>query len=134
MEKGPTDDLVSMQTGIFGYKGHVHYHAAPCLDEYLDSLDPDMPKQDIYNKVAAYMDEQIFKNYRLYPGNYVALDLLENSTAHQAEYTAEDKAKFEKYMAGQLAKIDLPNKDEAYLRERILEMYANPVRNYLAAQ
>ena len=36
-------------------------------------------------------------------------------------------------MAGQLAKIDLPNKDEAYLRERILEMYANPVRNYLAA-
>ena len=80
------------------------------------------------------MDEQIFKNYRLYPGNYVALDLLENSTAHQAEYTAEDKAKLEKYMAGQLAKIDLPNKDEAYLRERILEMYANPVRNYLAAQ
>lgn len=37
-------------------------------------------------------------------------------------------------MAGQLAKIDLPNKDEAYLRERILEMYANPVRNNLAAQ
>ncbi len=128
------DDLVSMQTGIFGYKGHVHYHAAPCLDDYLDSLDPDMPKQDIYNKVAAYMDEQIFKNYRLYPGNYVALDLLENSTAHQAEYTAEDKAKFEKYMAGQLAKIDLPNKDEAYLREKFLEMYANPIRNYLAAQ
>ena len=133
-KKGPMDDLVSMQTGIFGYKGHVHYHAAPCLDDYLDSLDPDMPKQDIYNKVAAYMDEQIFKNYRLYPGNYVALDLLENSTAHQAEYTAEDKAKFEKYMAGQLAKIDLPNKDEAYLKEKFLEMYANPVRNYLAAQ
>ena len=42
------DDLVSMQTGIFGYKGHVHYHAAPCIDDYLDSLDPDMPKQDIY--------------------------------------------------------------------------------------
>ena len=60
-KKGPMDDLVSMQTGIFGYKGHVHYHAAPCLDDYLDSLDSDMPKQDIYNKVAAYMDEQIFK-------------------------------------------------------------------------
>ena len=115
-KKGPMDDLVSMQTGIFGYKGHVHYHAAPCLDEYLDSLDPDMPKQELYNKVAAYMDDEIFKNYRLYPGNYVALDFLENSTAHQAEYTAEDKANFEKYMAGQLAKIDLPDKDEAYLR------------------
>lgn len=133
-KKGPTDDLVSMQTGIFGYKGHVHYHAAPCLDEYLDTLDADLPKSELYNKVAAHIDHEIHANYRLYPGNYVALDLLENATAHASEYTAEDKAKFEKYIAGQLAKIDLPNKDEAYLRERLLTMYANPVRNYLAAQ
>lgn len=128
-KKGPTDDLVSMQTGIFGYKGHVHYHAAPCLDEYLDSLDPNMPKQDIYNKVAAYIDQQIHRNYRLYPGNYVALDMLEETEAYTDQYTAEDKAKFEKYIQGQLAKIDLPNKDEAYLKERLLTMYANPVRN-----
>ena len=133
-KKGPTDDLVSMQTGIFGYKGHVHYHAAPCLDEYLDSLDPDMPKQDIYNKVAAYIDQQIHRNYRLYPGNYVALDMLEETEAYTDQYTAEDKAKFENYIQGQLAKIDLPNKDEAYLKERLLTMYANPVRNNLAAQ
>ena len=133
-KKGPTDDLVSMQTGIFGYKGHVHYHAAPCLDEYLDSLDPDMPKQDIYNKVAAYIDQQIHRNYRLYPGNYVALDLLEGTEAYTDQYTAEDKAKFAKYIQGQLVKIDLPDKDEAYLKERLLTMYANPVRNNLAAQ
>ena len=133
-KKGPTDDLVSMQTGIFGYKGHVHYYAAPCLDEYLDSLDPDMPKQDLYNKVAAHIDHEIHSNYRLYPGNYVALDLLENTTSHASEYTEEDKQKFMKYIEGQLAKNDLPDKDEAYLKERILTMYANPVRNYLAAQ
>ena len=133
-KKGPMDDVVSMQTGIFGYKGHVHYYAAPCLDEYLDSLDPDMPKQDLYNKVAAHIDHEIHSNYRLYPGNYVALDLLENTTSHASEYTEEDKQKFMKYIEGQLAKIDLPDKDEAYLKERILTMYANPVRNYLAAQ
>ena len=133
-KKGPTDDLVSMQTGIFGYKGHVHYHAAPCLDEYLDSLDPDMPKQDIYNKVAAYIDQQIHRNYRLYSGNYVALDMLEGTEAYTDQYTTEDKTKIEKYIQGQLAKIDLPNKDEAYLKERLLTMYANPVRNNLAAQ
>ena len=133
-KKGPMDDLISMQTGIFGYKGHVHYHAAPCLDEYLDSLDPDMPKQDIYNKVAAYIDQQIHRNYRLYPGNYVALDLLEGTEAYTDQDTAEDKAKFTKYIQGQLAKIDLPDKDEAYLKERLLTMYANPVRNNLAAQ
>ena len=133
-KKGPTDDLVSMQTGIFGYKGHVHYHAAACLDDYLDSLDPEMPKQDIYNKVAAHIDQEIHGHYMLYPNNYVALDWLEGTTSHADHYTAEQKVQFEKYITGQLAKIDLPNKDEAYLRERMLTMYANPLRNYLAAQ
>ena len=133
-KKGPTDDLVSMQTGIFGYKGHVHYHAAACVDEFLDTLDPEMPKQDIYNKVVAYIDHEIHSHYQIYPGNYVALDLLEGTSAYADKYTAEQKALFEKYIAGQLAKIDLPNKDEAYLRERLLTMYANPLRNYLAAQ
>ena len=133
-KKGPMDDLVSMQTGIFGYKGHVHYHAAPCLDEYLDSLDPEMPKQELFTTIASHIDHEVHSNYRLYPGNYVALDLLENTEAHVAEYTAEDKARFEKYIAGQLAKIQLPNKDEAFLKEKILTMYANPVRNFLATK
>ena len=60
--------------------------------------------------------------------------MLEETEAYTDQYTAEDKAKFEKYIQGQLAKIDLPNKDEAYLKERLLTMYANPVRNNLAAQ
>lgn len=133
-KKGPMDDLVSMQTGIFGYKGHVHYHAAPCIDEYLDTLDPEMPKQELFNTIAAHLDHEIHSHYRLYPGNYVALDLLENTEAHASEYTQEDKARFEKYIAGQLAKIELPDKDEAFLKEKILAMYANPVRNFLAAK
>lgn len=130
-KKGPTDDLVSMRTGIFGFKGHVHYHAAPCLDEYLSQMDPETPKQDIYNKVAAYIDKQIHANYMLYPGNYVAIDLLEAASTHADKYTDSEKATFEQYIAGQLQKIDLPNKDVAFLRERMLTMYANPVRNYL---
>ena len=133
-KKGPMDDLVSMQTGIFGYKGHVHYHAAPCIDEYLDTLDPEMPKQELFNTIAAHIDHEIHSHYRLYPGNYVALDLLENTEAHASEYTLEDKARFEKYIAGQLAKIQLPDKDEAFLKEKILTMYANPVRNFLATK
>ena len=133
-KKGPTDDLVSMQTGIFGFKGHVHYHAAPCLDGYLAQMDPETPKQDIYNKAATYIDKQIHANYMLYPGNYVALDLLEETSAHADKYTEAEKATFEQYIAGQLQKIDLPNKDEAFLRERMLTMYANPVRNYLLSK
>lgn len=128
-KKGPMDDVVSMQTGIMGYKGHIHYEAAPCIDAWLDTLDADMPKADFFKAVATHIDEEVFRRYRLYPSNYVVLDELEGTTAHADRYTAEQKAQFDGYIAQQMAKIQLPNKDEAFLRERLLTMYANPARN-----
>lgn len=128
-KKGPMDDVVSMQTGIMGYKGHIHYEAAPCIDAWLDTLDPDMPKADFFKAVATHIDEEVFRRYRLYPSNYVALDELEGTTAHADRYTAEQKAQFDGYIAQQMAKILLPDKDEVFLRERMLTMYANPARN-----
>lgn len=133
-KKSPQDDLVSMQTGIFGYKGRIHYQCAPCLNNYLTQLDPALPKAELYASVAAFIDRQIHRNYRLYPCNYVALDLLRGSTAYRSAYTDVDQTAFEQYISGQLAKIELENKDESYLRERLLTMYANPAINYLAAQ
>lgn len=132
-QKGPQDDIVSMQTGIMGYKGHIHYHCAPCIDDYLSTLDANMPKADLYRMIAAHIDQEIHRNYRIYPNNYVAYDLLEGNNAASSHYTPQDKAAFEQYLSNQLAKIDIPNKDEAYLRERMLTMYANPLKNHLTA-
>lgn len=132
-QKGPQDDIVSMQTGIMGYKGHIHYHCAPCIDDYLSTLDANIPKADLYRMIAAHIDQEIHRNYRIYPNNYVAYDLLEGNNAASSHYTPQDKAAFEQYLSDQLAKIDIPNKDEAYLRERMLTMYANPLKNHLAA-
>jgi hypothetical protein len=77
----------------------------------------------------------LHRHYRLYPCNYIAFDLLEKSgsISSSAHYTPADVQRFEQYLQGQLAKIKIPNKDEAFLRERILTMYANPLRNYLTA-
>lgn len=134
-KKGPMDDVVSMQTGIMGYKGHIHYHCAPCIDEWLQSLPDDMPKSDFYAAVAKHIDRDIFLGYRLYPGNYVAIDMLHGTNDYADHYTEADCATFEKYIDGQLAKIqDLPNPDMAFLRERILEMYANPAINQINAK
>ena len=132
-QKGPQDDIVSMQTGIMGYKGHIHYHCAPCIDDYLSTLDANMPKADLYRMIAAHIDQEIHRNYRIYPNNYVAYDLLEGNNAASSHYTPQDIAAFEQYLSDQLAKIDIPNKDEAYLRERMLTMYANPLKNHLTA-
>lgn len=131
-KKTALDDVNSMRTGIMGYKGGVHYHCAPCIDGFLDNLSPDIPKTKVFDVIAEHIDKEIFKNYRLYPSNYIALDMLEGNEAHAGRYTAEDKAVFEKYLQGQIARIDIPNKDEAFLRERMLTMYANPARNCLA--
>ncbi|MFW5620551.1 MAG: 1-acyl-sn-glycerol-3-phosphate acyltransferase [Prevotella pectinovora] len=131
-KKTALDDVNSMRTGIMGYKGEVHYHCAPCIDGFLDNLSPDIPKTKVFDVIAEHIDKEIFRNYRLYPSNYIALDMLEGNEAHAGRYTAEDKAAFEKYLQGQIARIDIPNKDEAFLRERMLTMYANPARNSLA--
>lgn len=131
-KKGPMDDVVSMQTGIMGYKGHIHYHAAPCIDEWLKALPDDMPKNEFYIAVAEHIDHEIWKGYRLYPVNYVALDLLHGTTQYADRYTAEERAQTEAYLDAQLKKVKLDNPDTAFLRERMLTMYANPAVNQLS--
>ena len=131
-KKSRQDDLDNMKTGIFGYKGRVVYHCATPVNTWIDEL-AELPKTEFFTALAQRMDQDIHRGYRLFPCNYIALDELEGSAAHAAHYTADDKARFETYLAGQLAKISIPNKDEAFLRESMLNMYANPVRNKLAA-
>lgn len=131
-KKGPMDDVVSMQTGIMGYKGHIHYHAAPCIDEWLRALPDDMAKTEFYTAVAEHLDHEIWRGYRLYPSNFVALDLLRGTAEHADRYTTEDRQRFEAYLDAQLKKVQLPNPDWAFLRERILTMYANPAINQLS--
>ena len=130
-QKGPMDDVTSMQTGIMGYKGYIHYQCADCIDSYLDTIPADTPKTELFRLIADHIDRQIFAGYRLYPNNYVALDLLHGDSAHADHYTAEDKAQFEAYLKGQLDKIEMEGKDDAYLRKQMLKMYANPAINQM---
>ena len=132
-KKTRQDDVESMRTGIMGYKGQIHYHCAPCIDSFLDTLSADMPKGEVFAAVAQHIDKCIHANYRLYPNNFIALDKLNGNEEHADRYTADDKARFEQYISGQLAKIDIPGKDEQFLMTRMLEMYANPAINHLKA-
>jgi len=132
-KKSRQDDLDNMKTGIFGYKGRVHYHCASPVNQWLDELS-DLPKTEFYSTMAQRMDKDIHKGYQLFPCNYIALDDLNGTKAYAAHYTDADRQRFETYLSGQLAKISISNKDEAFLRECMLNMYANPLRNKLAAE
>ena len=131
-KKSRQDDLDNMKTGIFGYKGRVVYRTAAPINTWIDELS-DLPKTEYFKAVAERMDREIHKGYELFPCNYIALDELNGDQANSTHYTDDDKQHFGQYLSGQLAKITLENKDEAFLRERILTMYANPVINYLTA-
>ncbi|NDV66284.1 acyltransferase [Bacteroides sp. 224] len=133
-KKTTADDLKNMQTGLFGYKGRVHFQVAGLLNDKLQKLDASLPKTELFKQLTAMIDKDIHSNYRMYPGNYVAADLLDGTDTYAANYSKEEKERFELYIQGQLDKIELPNKDIPFLYEKLLVMYANPLKNYLAAK
>ena len=129
--KTERDDLLSMQTGIMDDKGRVHFTIGSPLNDTLRHFDPATPRNEMLTAAAAAIDRDIYAHYRFYPGNYVAYDLLHASLRFRMNYDQRDKARFEAYLRKQIDRIDdLPNKDEAFLRTKLLEMYANPLKNH----
>lgn len=132
-KKTTADDLLNMQTGLFGYKGRVHFQTGACMNDELAKMDRSLPKPELFARMSALIDKRIHASYRMYPNNYVAHDLLEGKEDFSDHYTAEDKQRFTAYIEQQLERISIPNKDVDFLRGKMLLMYANPLKNYLAA-
>lgn len=132
--KSKRDDLLAMETGILNNKGRVHFTIGNPVNQALAALDPNMEKPDLYNAIATTIDKEIYRHYRFYPCNYVAYDMLMGTTRFREMYGIKDKKYFREYLQNQLDKIVIPNKDEEYLRTKILEMYTNPLKNHLATR
>lgn len=134
-KKSQQDDLINMQTGVMGYKGKVVYHVAGCINDELDEIGKQTSnRNEQIELIAKLIDKHIHRNFHITPGNKIAYDEIMGDQSFAKEYTSVEKEHFDDYMDKQIRKIDLENKDRAFLRHKILEMYANPLRNYLAAQ
>ena len=130
--KSKRDDLFNMETGLLGYKGRVHFTIGSPINDKLALLaDKNLDKNAMINAIAGIIDKEIYKHYRFYEYNYIAYDMLRQSVLFRTNYDLRDKAQFETYLQKQIELIDLPNKDEAFLRIKILEMYSNPLKNHL---
>ena len=129
-KKSRQDDLDNMRTGIFGYKGQVHYCCSQPINTWIEEL-KDLPRNEFFTQLSQRIDRQLHHHYRIYPCNYIALDELNGNNFYQTRYNAHDKNRFDNYLKEQLDKITIPNKDVPFIREQMLTMYANPLRNYL---
>lgn len=132
-KKSPLDDLINMQTGLYGYKGAIHYHVADVINDRIAVIDRTLTKNEKTAAVARIIDSTIHKNYRFWPVNYYFYELLTGDKSFADRYTDADKQKLDSYLAERIAKVDLPNRDDEFVRTKILEMYANPLINHIKA-
>lgn len=115
--KRKQDDVESMQTGIRGEKGRVVYRLTPSINPEIDTMlaaHPEYREQPVHDQlqhICDLIDRHIHLGYELF----------------------ERGTDFDAYIESRLAKIDIPNKDEDFLRERLYEMYRNPEKNHRIA-
>lgn len=112
--KSKRDDVLSMKTGIHGKKGRVVYRLTPSINPEIDTLlaqHPEyrsLPNRDQLQLVCDIIDRHIHQGYEIYPRG----------------------TDFDAYITQRIAMIDIPDKDEAFLREKLYEMYNFPVINH----
>ena len=128
--KEPGEDFNSIKQGIFGQKGRVALTIGHPLADELDQVPENLNNNDKLYFICKLIDKQIYKNYVLYPNNYIAHDLMHQNLEYVNYYTPEEKSKFEAYLQMQSQTSDVP---EEKMRANLLKIYATPVDNYMKA-
>lgn len=129
--KSDDEDFNSIIGGLIGEKGRVHLTMGKTINNDILEIDnQNINNNEFIGKVAELVDKQIYANYKLWPSNYLAYDLLNNSSEFSNQYNNNTKTILENRYnnTAQMAKHD--NKD---IRELFLLLYANPVINKLKA-
>lgn len=135
-KKSQRDDLFSMETGLLQYKGRVHFSIGKCLNPELQDIPAGTPRAEILAKVCGLIDRSIHSGYKIYAINYIAHDLLHHDRKYEMLYTAREKEAFETYIEHQLDKVeasDVTPEERNFMREMMFTMYANPLKNKVAA-
>lgn len=128
-EKRNKEDLENIIRGLIGQKGRVHICVRKPLSEELDHIEANVEggnKQ--FQALADLIDRSIYKQYKLWPANYIAYDLLNQSSVFEAFYTDKQVRQFERRLSNRADSSDKIS------QEKYLQMYANPVINRLKIQ
>lgn len=127
--KEKNEDFMTLISGIMGQKKHIHISVGDVLDTELDKIKDEFDNQNKQiQALAQVIDDSILTTYKLWPTNYIAYDLLNNTTTFKDKYTEKELQLFERRLE---MRIDGDNKIQ---REGFLAMYANPVVNKMKYQ
>lgn len=124
--KEKNEDFINLMSGIMGPKRRIHLHVDHVLKDELDTI---KNQHDNSNKqiqaLAQVIDDSILSNYKLWPTNYIAYDILNQTQTYSHLYTENEKSLFERRLE---RRIDHSN---PLALQSFLAMYANPVVNKL---
>lgn len=121
-------DMNSMLTGLSAYKGRVHFHIDQLTSGELDGINQFPSNGERIEALAKIIDNKIHKNFKLWPNNYIAYDLLHSGNKFSQHYTSEEKENFIRSMTQKMDKLE---GNISMLNNIYLEIYANPVKNSL---
>jgi len=129
-KKTSKDDLKSMSMGMFNPKGRMRFSFGKPIEIDFDDANSKSKEQQnkIAQEIAGKIDHQIYSNYKLWPNNYVAYDMLMQEYRFKSKYTRAEANKFEIMVEQAMVNIDFPITD---IQERFLRLYASPVINKL---
>ncbi len=122
--KGENEDFLNLLNGIIGQKKRIHIHIGDFLYQEIDKVEGSetaVTKQ--LQAMADVIERKIQMGYKLWPTNYIAHDLLYGDEEFADQYSADEKAVFEKRLNNGVDVND-PMAVKSYLA-----MYANPVNN-----
>ncbi len=125
-QKRPDEDLISIITGITQSKGRIHLAVTRPVNDYIDEIDEKDTLNNKLQRLSELIDKELYKHYMLWPGNYVAFDVMNATDRFSSFYTDEEKNKFLKYMENEIRGIE---GDRKAIEELFLGIYANPLIN-----
>ncbi len=125
-EKTQGDDLRSMGEGLVRPKGRVHFSFGEPIVNPDGCISGDEPVPVQIEKFAACIDRQIYRNFKLWPNNYIAEDILNKTRVNYEYYTSEQ---FTKFVSMLDEAVSLIPGDSEIIRDMYLQMYVNPLIN-----
>ncbi|PTN07227.1 acyltransferase-like protein [Mangrovibacterium marinum] len=125
--KTQADDLKSMAFGLTRPKGRVHFAFGKPIDAQLDEIAKSENPQESIQKLADQIDACIYRNYKLWPYNYLAADMLDGKTKQNGEIEESCRAKFSELLDDMVATIG--QGDPECQKRLFMQMYANPLLN-----